>query len=365
MGDNRIFAYNPDYSTHPGEYLEEVLESRNLKKKEIAERLAITDKTMSQIISGKSYIDAELAVKLENVLGISAGIWNGMNSEYRLYEAKLNEKHELSDNTQWLKNFPVKDLIKNGFIEADDNKEAQLKKLLAFFGVSNKDIWEVHYGNVLKAVCCKKTAVFEENKYHTVSWLRAGEKKAEGIETVEYIREKFKAAINEIRKLTTGRIEDSSVKMVRLCAESGVALTFVPEFDKTHIWGITRWLSPGKALIVMSLRGKFNDFFWFTFFHEAGHILLHGKKNIFIERNEKEVSKEEIEANDFAQNTIIPNNEYNDFIARSRFDAASIRDFAGKQHVHAGIVAGRLAHDGKIEHPFAVRFREKFQFGKN
>jgi addiction module HigA family antidote len=356
------FAYNPDYCIHPGEYLEEVLESRNIKKKEIAERLAVTDKTISLLINGKAYIDPELAIKLENVLGISANIWNGMSSDYRLFEAKAQEQKELTVGIEWLNKFPVKDLIKNGFLEASKNKEILLKKIYAFFGVSNQKSWEVHYGNVLKSVCCKKTVAFEEDRYHTIAWLRAGEKRAEDIQTAVYNKEKFRNALDEIRLLTTGRIEDTSKKMLELCAQSGVALTFVPEFDKTHIWGITRWLSPEKALIIMSLRGKHNDFFWFTFFHESGHVLLHGKKDIFIDRKETDISNEENEANIFAQDILIPRSEYNQFLATGYFDALSIKRFADKLKVHQAIVAGRLVHDGKISFVFASRFRDTFEF---
>lgn len=192
--------------------------------------------------------------------------------------------------------------------------------------------------------------------------MRAGEKDSEKIKTEKYDKEKFKTAVRSVRGLTTERIETAHIKMIELCAKSGIAITFVPEFGNTHIWGITRWLTSEKALIVMSLRYKMNDHFWFTFFHEAGHILLHGKKDVFIDKAETEKSRQEDQANEFACDTLIDKNSYRGFNENNDFSPESIRIFAGKVKIHPGIVAGRLAHDKKIPHPYAAKFKEKFEF---
>lgn len=57
----------------------------------------------------------------------------------------------------------------------------------------------------------------------------------------------------------------------------------VPHFSKGRANGATRWISPSKAVIQLSLRYKWEDIFWFTFFHEAGHVVLHQKKQVFVE----------------------------------------------------------------------------------
>ncbi|MFW6223077.1 MAG: HigA family addiction module antitoxin [Bacteroidota bacterium] len=357
-------TYEPDYRVHPGEYLEEVLSARGLKKKELAERLNTTDKTISQLINKKAYIAPDFALKLEKVLGISAEIWNNMSSEYRLFEARVEEQKQLKKDIEWLKNFPVKDLVNNKFLPDIKDEKAMLSALLAFFGVSDKATWNKHYDNLLNYVCCRNSALHKVNEFHLLSWLRAGEVRAQGIQTNDYDRDKFREKINYIRTLT---IKDVSVfvkEMTEACAESGVALTFVPEFTKTHIWGITRWLTPGKALIVMSLRYKWNDHFWFTFFHEAAHILLHGKKGIFVDSKKTEKSKEEKQADNFALNIEVPSDEYNEFVEENNFSIISIRNFAVKQKIHPGIIAGRLAHDGYINHQTATRFKYRLEFVK-
>ncbi|MES0489856.1 MAG: HigA family addiction module antitoxin [Leptospirales bacterium] len=86
--NNTMYAYKPDYSVHPGEYLEEVLESRGIKKTELAERLNVSEKHISQIVNAHVGLTSELSLQLEKALGISANIWNNMNADYELYAAR-------------------------------------------------------------------------------------------------------------------------------------------------------------------------------------------------------------------------------------------------------------------------------------
>ncbi len=151
--------------------------------------------------------------------------------------------------------------------------------------------------------------------------------------------------------------------MKKLCAEAGVALVFIPEFEKTHLSGVTQWLTPDKALIIMSLRYKTNDHFWFTFFHEAGHILLHGKKQTFIDMNNyNNADEEENEADKFSRNILIPEGDFNEFKEKGLSDVHDIARFAGEIGIHPGIVLGCLQHDGIIKYNFHNQLKDKFEF---
>jgi HTH-type transcriptional regulator/antitoxin HigA len=368
MIEKTLFPYKPDYSVHPGEYLEEVLESRGIKKREAADRLSISVKTISQIINKKAYITPDMAIQFERVLGISANIWNNMSSDYRLHEARRSENSRLEKDVIWIEQFPIKDLKKRGFLPDTTNKEVLFGALLSFFGVSSPVAWNTHYNKVLKSVCCKKSVVYDDNLPHLASWIREGELRAQSINTGLYSKKIFKKNLDKIRLLTVERVESFLPKLVNLCAEAGVAVVFVPECGKTHIWGITRWISAKKALIILSLRYKTNDHLWFPFFHEAGHILLHGKKFTFIE-NRKEAKtgkitafKQEEQANEFASNILIPEIEYKSFVNAGFFSPHSIDRFAKKVNIHRGIVVGRLEHDGVIRYGRFQHFKEKFIF---
>lgn len=132
--------------------------------------------------------------------------------------------------------------------------------------------------------------------------------------------------------------------LIELCAAIGEAVVFVPELPKTGVAGATRWLGPDKALIQISLRYKTDDHLWFTFFHEAGHVVLHGKKAVFLEGNGMNDAKEDA-ANRFAANFLIPSGELKTFIAASRPTFSEIQDFASRLGIAPGIVVGRLQHE--------------------
>ncbi len=114
-----------------------------------------------------------------------------------------------------------------------------------------------------------------------------------------------------------------------LCAGAGVALVLVSELPKTHVSGVTRWMTKDKALIMLSLRYKTDDHFWFSFFHEAGHILLGGKKLTFLDEiNNSWEDPEEKQANDFASNILIPKEKYKTFIEEEVFNFSSVQNLA-------------------------------------
>lgn len=122
----------------------------------------------------------------------------------------------------------------------------------------------------------------------------------------------------------------------------------VPEFPKLGVFGATRWLSQDKALIQLSLHYKRADQFWFSFFHEAGHILLHGKREIFVEERKGSIDRNEEEANKFAADLLIPPHLYNKFIEKDDFSKAAILSFARQLTIAPSIVVGRLQRENKI-----------------
>jgi HTH-type transcriptional regulator / antitoxin HigA len=359
MENREYYAYKPDYAVHPGEYLEEILEVREIKKKDLSERIGISVKHLSQIINKQALLTSELSVQLERTLGVSANIWNNLSSDYSLFEARKKELKDLKSKKEWIKLFPIKDLKKIGLLPSINDPEVLIESLLAFFGIPNPEQWQQYYTQ--KAVSFRKSDAFNENLPHTSAWLRAGEIEASKIEAKPFVRDVFRKNLLEIRKLTVKKPRIFESEMKRLCAESGVILVFIPEFEKTHISGAVRWLTSEKALIIMSLRHKTNDHFWFTFFHEAAHVLMHSKKDIFIDDPEGYQSKEEDEANRYSRNILIPENVYAEFIKEDIFFAENIKCFAKEICIHPGIVVGTLQHDKHIPYSWYNKLKEKFE----
>ncbi len=122
-----------------------------------------------------------------------------------------------------------------------------------------------------------------------------------------------------------------------------------PQLPKARISGATRWLRQDCALVQMSLRYKTDDHFWFTFFHEAAHILLHGKRDVFLEDGDNEGSAKEVQANQWASEFLIPGHRLNEFMADGERSRESIVSFAHELGIAPGIVVGQLQHRGYLE----------------
>jgi HTH-type transcriptional regulator / antitoxin HigA len=339
--------YNPDYVSPPGETLLEVLEERGMSQAELAERTGRPRKTISEIINGKTAITPDTALQLERTLGVPAHFWNQREQNYQDFLAREREKKKLEGCIEWLDRFPIKAMVKLGWINSSKHKIEQLQILLNFFAVASPEQWDKLWSN--QQVAYRKSVAFVSDGLAISVWLRKGEISAERVTCASYNATKFKKALEQIRALTVEPPQVFQPKLVQLCAEAGVVVVFVPELPKTRVSGVTRWLTANKALIQLSLRYKSDDHLWFTFFHEAKHVLQELKTEMFLEGQAEydPTHPMEKDANNFAANFLIPEAELNDFLAlhKRRYSKAAIAQFAAEIGIAPGIVVGRLQHD--------------------
>jgi addiction module HigA family antidote len=365
-----INQYNPDYVSPPGETLEEVLEERGMSQVELAERMGRPKKTINEIIKGKAAITEETALQLELVLGIPAHFWNNRERHYRECLARQEEQKRLKSQIEWLKKIPVNELIKRGWISKFKPKIEQLREVLSFFGVVSPEQWEELWSKNL-TVDFRKSEVYESDTVALAAWLRQGEIEANKINCESYNEKNFKLILQQIRQLTTSSPEVFLDKIVPLCAGVGVAVVIIPELFKISISGATQWLTPHKALLQLSLRYKTDDHFWFSFFHEAGHILLHSKREIFLELDKKQTDKKEKEADNFAADFLIPAKELDDFISKNKIikhkqnenkiSKEVIKIFAQSLEIAPGIVVGRLQKEEFLPYTHCNDLKQKIK----
>lgn len=294
----------------------------------------------------------------QRVFGITA------NDVTEKHDSRQEDKDSLQQQVNWLDQIPVKAMIKAGWIQQFEDKVEQLREVLSFFSVASPDQWGNIWSNA--PVYFRKSQTFESNFGDVAAWLRRGEIEAAQILCMPYDAKKFKEALEYIRRLTLEPPQIFQSEVVRLCATAGVAVVFVPQLPKTRTCGATRWLTSEKALIQLSLRYKTNDHLWFGFFHEAGHILLHGKRDIFLEGKGSEAAEEqdkETEANKFAEDILIPPAEFKEFLnSGQQRSKAGIEKFASKIGIAPGIVVGRLQHDNFLPKNHCNDLKERFQW---
>jgi HTH-type transcriptional regulator/antitoxin HigA len=350
---SQVENFAPDWVSTPGDTIFDLMEERDWNQVELATRLGFSTKHLNQIIKGKVTLTYDTAQKLERVLGSTVSFWMNRELKYRQHVARLEAEQKYKSWTDWLDDVPVNELKKIGEIEnirsIESNKPKLVEHLLSFFGVASPDEWRSCYGAM--SASFRKTKEDQADDGAISAWLRLGEVEAEKTSAPKYNRSKFESAVKKIRELTVQPPTDFGPILFELCLEAGVKLLLVKSITKSHVSGVARWLNGHSPIIQLSLYGKTNDKFWFTFFHEAAHILLHSdeKSDIFLDNTEfKSQDQQEQEANTWAGNILIPE-EY-------RFELVDLRardeilEFSKRINIHSGIVVGRLQHNGLISY---------------
>jgi len=351
-----------DIAIPPGEYLEEVIEYMGLNQAELARRMGRPAQAINEMMKGEKAITPETSIQLEKVLGVPAYIWAGLESEYRLIKASQAEAEKAREEESILKQFPYLELSKQGLVEKSRDPLTKIQNLRRFFGVAS--LFNLK-GVKQYSPAFRQNANNDINHEALATWLRAGAVLASKVECGKYSKDILLSNISEIRTLTLeGEPSVFFPKLKFILQQSGIALVVIPHFKKTHTTGATFWEIEDKAVIMMSLRGGWADIFWFSLFHELGHILLHNKRTTFLENGTSDLAwkKQEDEADEFAQKTLIPVKEFQLFKQGREFSGSSIKSFANSIGIAPGIVTGRLHHDKCLPYTFhdgRIRYKWK------
>ena len=308
--------YIPSIVFHPGETLGEKLEELNMGPKEFALRSGKPEKTIIAILHGKSAITPDMAVQFENVTKIPANFWMNHQRSFDEFQARLKRQAVIEAATDWAKQFPLSDMITKGWLPERYTLEEKTMELLAFFGFSNHNAWEEYYFNQQLKVAFRISLAQTKEPFAISAWLRRGELQAANLNANKFSEKKFKAALQKLKSISSNPLKDSFQLVQTICLEAGVKVTYTPCIANVPIDGATRWLND-TPLIQLSDQNQLIDHFWFTFFHAAAHILLHGKKEVFLENldyADKNIEKEQ-QADEFARKWMMLEDEESELIA--------------------------------------------------
>ena len=329
----------------PGDTLQEHLDFIGMKQNELAERMGRPKEKINDIIKGRESITTETAYQLEKVLDIPASFWMNRENEYRQELYEIEQQEALEEQREWAARFPLRDLKKMGFLPDIRSSAKLIEPLLKFFGIASPEEWKRIYVDEEVSVAFRVSLAHTQNPEALSAWLRIGELEAKKMELPSFDKKRFRASLETVKELAHEMPDGFEKQLKEICAEAGVALVYTENLPKAPISGATRW-HQNVPIIQLSGRYKTDDHFWFTFFHEAGHILLHGKKDIFLEdlegaENERE--KEE-EANNFAAKWLLTEKELQEILDVGNADYDDIRAFADKFRTPIGYIIGRLQY---------------------
>lgn len=362
-----INRYYPESVTHPGEILSETLEELTLGSKELAVRTGKPEKTISAILKGKSAITPDMAVLLEQVLEIPSHFWLEAQKNFDEYNARINYQKVIHEAIGWAVAAPYAAMARFNWVEKTRKAEEKVINLFNFFGVANIKGWEDYYLNQKTKVAFRISLKNNENATSIAAWLRQGEIQASKISTGEFSKQALKEILPEIKNIMAHQPNDFFGQLQNVCLKVGLKVVYTPCLPKTAIHGSTRWIDE-TPLIQMSGRWKRNDVFWFTFFHEIGHILLHGKKYISIENisdYDGEIEEFELEADSFAANWLLSEEEEEEIISEEQLNDDIIKEYAKKFSTHPAVIIGRLHHKGVIGYEHGRVFFKSLNFDIN
>lgn len=355
--------YYSDLAIPPGEYLTEVIAELGMTKDELARRMARPAAKLSAIFSGNKVITPATALQLEKVVGVPADIWVGLENEYRLTIAKLKEKTEidqLKSEAYLITKYQYSALVKCDYVEKKTNPVDKVRQLHQYFGVTS-----LNNISTLKryqpAFRQRVSGMDKRTPEALAAWLRIGELTAQKTACPAFNRKKLEEQMSLFLKFTNKSPEEFIDNLKLRFLSAGVIIVLCPHLPRTYVNGATFWIGSDKAVLMLTIRGSWADIFWFSLFHELGHILLHSKKEIFIEEdNNSSRNESELAADSFASNYLIDPKKYRRFKNANSFYKTDIIQFAAELGIDPGIVVGRLQHEGVIENKWHNDLRRQY-----
>ena len=322
---------------------------------ELSRRTGRPVQAINEIIKGKKEITPETALELECVLGTPAYVWLNLERDYRYNKARLADLKRLRAQVEKARKFPYREMAKLGWVEDTREPIERVRELLRFFGVARLEVV-----SEVQSVAYRKSQARMASPEALAAWLRKGEIEAANVETKPFNTSALRAAIPKIRAMTQWTPAKFQQPLCDLCADCGVALVFVPHLPKTHANGAVRWLDKDTVLAQLSVLHRYDDIFWFSLFHELAHPLLHGKREVFVERPNGRKTEKEREADQFAADALIPPDAFERLQVLRPYSRDQVKAFARRIGVATSIVVGRLHHEGLLPHTHLNDLRDKF-----
>lgn len=354
---NRDFA--PDYAVPPGETLRETIAELGMTQVELSRRTGRPEKTISEIINGKAAIMPETAIQFERVLGIPTHLWLNLEAKFQETKARLAYAEKLEHEAQRVKDFPYSDMARKDWVPKTGDRLRRAENLLSFLGIASFGVLDADQA---PAAAYRVASCKEPSGCALAAWLRAGELSAQRIEVEPFEAHKLRKNLPVFREMTGQMDQEFQGELEKFCAKCGVAVVLLPHLKGTYAQGATRWLTPGKALIQLTIRYKYADIFWFSFFHELGHLLLHGKRDIFVRWEQTQQDDVEREADQFAADTLIPPDLFVQLCKKRPYSRAKMLDWAKELGVGPGIIVGRLQYEGLLPHDHLNDLRVRFKW---
>lgn len=325
-------------ATPPGASIREQLVDRGMSQKEFALRMGMSQKHISRLINGEVQLTAEAAIRLEMVLGIPAAFWSNLEAIYRDKLLRAEEENSMDEDLAIAGGLPCHEMSALGWIPDSADAAERVTALRRFFEVARLSLLS---GQLLPGIACRRLSVTKKSDAALLAWAQEARLEARKIPVKPFSAQALSAALPSIRAMTMIPPEQFCPELSLLLARSGVAIVFLPHMEGSFLHGAA-FRDGHKIVLGLTVRGRDADRFWFSLFHELGHILLgHLDLPLLTDAEEKA-------ADDFARAALIPEDAYSAFLSAGDLSSAAIKAFAAGIGIDPGIAVGRLQKDGHL-----------------
>lgn len=352
---NNYIEYKDKIAFHPGYYIKEIIEDSGLTQEDFAKRLDTTPKNLSKLIRGEQSLSVDIATKLSRLLGTSIKYWLNLQNSYDALIAEFESEKELEEERKVFKYIDytyLRDYY--GLPDLPRKIDQQIIETRKFLKVSSLTVLSKY--DMAASFRSSTGEHLEANRIKANTMVQIAINQALEMDAPHYDAHKFEGAVEQVLKLT-GMHNDFYKIIQNLFLEAGVVFKVMPNMKSSKINGATKKIG-NRVLLMVNDRGRYADTFWFTLFHEIGHILVGDFGTSF----EDDEGKKEDAADAYARDKLIPAEEYRQFIMDGNYTIDSVMNFARKIGRDPGIVAGRMLRDSDFTYRHLAVLRRKCVF---
>lgn len=337
-----------DWFSKPGDSLRGLMARRQVTPQDLAEKIQGGSETVRGLFAGTVAIDSRLADALSQAVGGSRDFWINRQAQYEVALERAVTRADSIEGEWWLRNAPLPGSTLPGRL-SEAKRRDEIQRRLVFYSVPTSQAWSARYGRFQSSARFRTSETFDAKPGANILWLRQGELECDLAATRPWSAVSLRDRLQVIRGLS--RISQPArflPKLKAIFAEAGVALIVVRAPTGCRASGASALVAPDKAMLLVSFRYRADDQFWFTIFHEIGHLLLHQGRT-FVDEDGTPEDVSEQEANEFARSCIIPPSrmeEFNELSPRAR----AVTRFSVSIGIAPGLTVGQMQRRGVIKY---------------
>jgi len=337
--------FRPRWASAPGESIQTALLERDWDLSRFAAEVHLDENAAAGLLDGSADMTVAVARELAQALGGSSRFWLSREARYR-------ESLEWVHADRWVSLLPANEMASLGWIDAPKDWFGRIAAFMDFFGVESPLQMTAEHTQIADAKF-RSTPTEPKHEATVAAWVRQVELESEVVTCSPWDRNAFAAVLPQAAALSRqADPRDFLPSLKQLAASTGVVVVVVRAPTGCPVSGVSITLESGRRVIGLSARYRSDDHFWFTFLHEAAHIVLHEGVGMYIDDIERDGSPgsegPEAEADQFASEMLLPSELLEKL--PNRITPVTIHGLANRASVSPGVVLGQLQHAGLVSY---------------